>query len=233
MPNPNIQINRKHTVNEHYFDEIITEHQAYWLGFLWADGNISKTAKRCAGMNRITLAQKANEIKHLQNFKKDLCADYPITTRPRIQNHLISTLHINSRLLCIALENLGFGAKDNRTVIPNIPQNLMHHFIRGYFDGDGCLSVYVQNVKNKWFINKQELSFTGNPVFIKNLKHTLEQKTDVTRTVSIKTYAKTSKATSLRYGKKTDVDILFHYMYDDATIYLDSKYQKFLKFYSR
>lgn len=34
MPNPNIQINRKHTVNEHYFDEIITEHQAYWLGFL-------------------------------------------------------------------------------------------------------------------------------------------------------------------------------------------------------
>lgn len=184
-------------------------------------------------MNRITLAQKADEIKHLQNFKKDLCADYPITTRPRIQNHLISTLHINSRLLCIALENLGFGAKDNRTVIPNIPQNLMHHFIRGYFDGDGCLSVYVQNVKNKWFINKQELSFTGNPVFIKNLKHTLEQKTDVTRTVSIKTYAKTSKATSLRYGKKTDVDILFHYMYDDATIYLDSKYQKFLKFYSR
>ena len=56
-------INRRHSLNTHFFDTIHNEEQAYWLGFLWADGSWSKTAPRCSGPNRLTLSQKLSEIK--------------------------------------------------------------------------------------------------------------------------------------------------------------------------
>lgn len=41
--------NRRHTLDATYFDQIDTPEKAYWLGFVWADGGLSKTAPRCSG----------------------------------------------------------------------------------------------------------------------------------------------------------------------------------------
>lgn len=135
-------INRRHSLNTHFFDTIHSEEQAYWLGFLWADGSWSKTAPRCSGPNRLNLSQKLSEVNHLQLFLNTLEADYPIR---QLNNGYGSgsamTVNINSRPLCISLERLGFARKDQRIHIPPIPPSLLHHFVRGYFDGDGCLSV--------------------------------------------------------------------------------------------
>lgn len=233
MQTPKNQINRKHSINENYFKNIKTEKQAYWLGFLWADGNLTKTSERCSGKNRLCLSQKTSEIKHLKAFLKEINGNYQIKTKKVLEKYSISTIHINSRIFCKTLEEIGFDIKEKRTNIPKISKKLIRHFIRGYFDGDGCLSIYVQNIQNKWFTNKQELSFTGNPLFIQNLKNAIENEINITKTIKIKTYKKTTKATSLRYGKKEDVDKIFHYLYDNSTIYLKSKYNKFIEFYSR
>lgn len=232
MPTSIYEINRKHTINNQYFDDIKTQEQAYWLGFLWADGSINKTTKRCSGKNRLTVSQKETEKKHLQKFANCLQSNTVIHTREPFPNKKIAVLDINSRPLCKQLENLGFGTKQNRTHIPNLPEHLLRHFIRGYFDGDGCLSIYTQTVK-QWTINRQEWSLTGTKSLITEIKNILNKQTTVSKSVKLKSYTRTTKVVSLRYGKKSDINELYHYLYDNATIYLNSKYQKFIDFYSK
>lgn len=76
MPTSIYEINRKHTINNQYFDDIKTQEQAYWLGFLWADGSINKTTKRCSGKNRLTVSQKETEKKQKRNICKNLQTVY-------------------------------------------------------------------------------------------------------------------------------------------------------------
>lgn len=222
-------VNRKHTLDETYFDNIDTERKAYWLGFLWADGSVSKTAPRCAGYNRLTLTQKVTEKQHLQLFLTNINANYNLYYK---QDTNVYSVHINSRHMCEALLNLGYGTKDKRIHIPKIPKTLMHHFIRGYFDGDGCLSVYQQHYKT-YTINKQEWSLTGNPTLLHEIKTILETDANTTPTIKMKTYKRTDKAVGLRYGKKADIEQLYDYLYDNATIYLETKYNKFIEYFSR
>lgn len=232
MPNSIYEINRKHSVNENYFADIDTEKQAYWLGFIWADGSITKTAKRCSGPNRFTVSQKIAEIQHITSFAKEIDSNTRIIIHEPMPDKKIASLVINSRPFCINLEKLGYGTKAVRIHIPNIQKDLIKHFIRGYFDGDGCLSLYEQHVK-KWTIHRQEFSITGNPTLIAEIQAVLNQETSVSEIIKPKSYKRTTSVISLRYGKKSDIDALFHYLYDDATVCLKSKYEKFIDYYSR
>lgn len=232
MPTSVYKINRKHTIDDTYFDNINSERKAYWLGFIWADGSLSQTAKRCSGHNRLSISQKLDEIQHLEKFKADIKSNAIIHVREPMTNKYVAILDINSRPLCITLESMGYAVKSKRIHIPQIPNDLIRHFIRGYFDGDGCLSIYDQHVK-QWVVHRQEFSITGNPILITEIQKTLNANTSVSKTVKLKTYAKTKSVVSLRYGKKSDINELYHYLYDDAHIYLDDKYQKFIDYYSR
>ncbi len=226
------KINRKHTVNAQYFSQIDTPDKAYWLGFLWADGSISKTAARCSGPNRLRLAQKAAEREHLQLFLDTIEASYPIVEIHHASGAIVCQVDINSRPLCMALEQHGYGLKADRTDIPSMPKDLLRHFVRGYFDGDGCLSLYEQVVK-KWTIHRQEWSITGSPALIEKIQALLNQETMVSQRVQLKTYRRTDKAVSLRYGRKSDIEALFEYLYQDAQLFLPSKHNKFVEHFLR
>lgn len=58
---------RKHFFNESYFEVIDTEDKAYWLGFLYADGNIyyhkDKNGDRKGG--KVELSLKSDDFNHL------------------------------------------------------------------------------------------------------------------------------------------------------------------------
>lgn len=226
------QINRRYTVNEHYFDIIDTPEKAYWLGFIWADGNISKTGARSSGPNRLRIAQKWQEKDHLQKLQTEMNANYPIKCIRHTENHDVAQLDINCRPLCAALESYGYACKEKRTNIPNIRQDLKPHFIRGYFDGDGCLSIYTQTIK-RWTINKQEWSLTGHKDLMTNIQQLLTTDAGLTATVKLKAYARSPNTASLRYGKKADIIKLYDYLYKNATVYFPSKHQKFVEFFSK
>ena len=55
---------RKYDVNQNYFDIIDTQNKAYFLGFLYADGNVSKDN------NNIQIALQARDLHILESFKK-------------------------------------------------------------------------------------------------------------------------------------------------------------------
>jgi len=232
VPTLDYEINRKHTLDQHYFDEITDEARAYWLGFLWADGDISTTAKRCAGPNRLRFVQKWSDRERVYAFKEALQASYDVNEiHDRATNSDQALLVINSRPICDALIRHGYGRKDERISIPEIDAGLVHHFIRGYFDGDGCLSVYEQLVRHAT-IHRQELSFTGNPMFIAALKDAVVDDVGLTPTVKMHTDKRTVHAVALRYGKKDDIVKMYDYLYHDATTYLERKYDKFLEYFS-
>lgn len=224
---------QKYSLDENYFEVINTEHKAYWLGFLYADGSLTQTTSSCSGKNRVQIMLSIKDKCILEDFKKDLNYTGPILEKK--YNNSFSQdgaeccyMHINSRKICIDLENLGFV--NNRYFMPNIPQDLVRHFIRGYFDGDGCISVYEYDNKGKYntYHRKvREFSITTQEPIILQFKSIFEKECNVSKKVSIKRYKRTSKAVSLRYGGKNDVIALYHYLYDNSTIYLKRKYDNF------
>ena len=228
---------QKYSLNENYFSIIDDEHKAYWLGFIYADGSLSKTAPQCSGKNRLQIMLSASDICILKAFKKDLEFTGPIHTK-KYDNVFCKDgfdccyIHINSRPLCIDLEKLGMKDSQRYYMPKNLPQQYVRDFIRGYFDGDGCISVYEYDNKckyNTYHRKVREFSITTQESIILQFKDIFEKECNVSKKVKIKTYKRTSKAVTLRYGGKDDVIALYHYLYDGATIYLQRKYDNFQK----
>lgn len=81
----------------------------------------------------------------------------------------------------------------------------------------------------KWTVHRQEWSITGPKQLIQQIQKLI----NVSTNVKLKYYKRTTNAVSLRYGKKQNIDTLYKFMYQNATIYLGEKHQKFIDFYSR
>ena len=210
----------------HYFDVIDTEEKAYWLGFLAADGWINRSEKNNAGVVGVEL--QYGDINHLKKFNKSLNGNYRITDRWRKcslsnsdkKNHMCM-LRIFSITMYNSLVKLGFSNnKSFDADIPLLDKNLQRHFIRGYFDGNGCISISH---------NYLHVSFCTAAILLKNeLINILSQNNIHIGDYSyISEYSKDiyiPEATSMENKLK-----LLDYMYKDATIYLDRKYKKYLK----
>ena len=141
--------------NHHYFDKIDSPEKSYWLGFLMADGTISDRAKKGALQLQIHLANK--DIEHLKKFHLAIESDNAIHYEA---DGSIRSSH-SSDYLCEALINLGCTSRKTFTLeFPKLPDELINHFIRGYFDGDGSACIH----KGRLFIH-----FLGTYNFIETL----------------------------------------------------------------
>jgi hypothetical protein len=136
----NKQNSRKYEVNHNFFDVIDTEAKAYWLGFIYADGFITRSGN--AKYLGISLATKDRE--HLEAFSKSIESTYPI--KEYTGNTSYGEVTYNRVLICSeklfdSLVKQGSGQqKTLKLTFPStdiVPEHLRHHFCRGYFDGDG------------------------------------------------------------------------------------------------
>jgi len=134
-----IRKNRKYNFNENYFEEINTEKKAYFLGYLFADGNIREALNKDRNSPiyncRLNLHEKDKYI--LDYFKKDINSNYEL--RKQLNTNCYYFI-LCSKKLCKDLINL--GCVPNKSLILKFPDKLnkiyYNHFIRGYYDGDGC-----------------------------------------------------------------------------------------------
>ena len=62
---------------------------------------------------------------------------------------------ITSAQLCQDLVNLGIGYRKSYEdlKLPNIDKSLIRHFIRGYFDGDGCFLMKTKNLSTEYRVD--------------------------------------------------------------------------------
>lgn len=99
-----------------------------------------------------------------------------------------------------------------------LEENLIKHFIRGYFDGDGGLSCGKRRSISCYF--------TGNYNFLNAIKDYLYDKLKVNFTLCQETR---TQIWDLRLSKMQECKIFLDWLYEDATIYLDRKYNRYIK----
>lgn len=211
--------------NENVFDVIDSEEKAYWLGFLYADGNITtQVSNKCHyGIN---ISLKGDDSGHLYKFLEFLQHKSPHVTISTItlngKPFKRCKINISNKHMWQTLYNLGCAPKKSLTLqFPNkyiiADRTLIRHFVRGYWDGDGCISYMDKSHKKpcigvvgtKWFINDlfQELF----PDI-----HYYEPKNKFNNGI-------TSQAmVSQRLAMK-----ILHTLYDNCTVYLDRKFELF------
>lgn len=144
--------NRRFSINENYF-KTESANMAYLLGFIASDGTVRKRINEV----KITVATRDKEI--LEKIKKELSFEGNIKDYEDSKGYFNSTLAFTSKEIKNDLEK--YGIVPNKTFIFKFPQNLNKEywidFIRGYFDGDGCISSAGPNA-----IRAQVCSVTKN-----------------------------------------------------------------------
>jgi hypothetical protein len=139
-------------------------------------------------------------------------------------------LRINSKLLTQQLTKLGcVRAKSLILTWPEwlIDPKLQQHFIRGYFDGDG--SLYARKPTNTGQIDwGWQITSTNN--FCNSVKQHIENTLQIHCSKSLP-HPKTNQiTTTLSVGGNLQVKKVLDWLYQDATIYLPRKYEKYLEF---
>ena len=131
-----------HKIDLDFFKNIDSGEKAYWLGYITADGYITKNGYR------LRLVSKDKEI--IEKFQKSLKSTHPIsyheTYDKRTQKIYKSWyIQMNGKLLVEHLNKLGvFNKKSNNCEFPNIDEKFYSDYIRGLFDGDG--SVFYKRI---------------------------------------------------------------------------------------
>lgn len=207
---------KKYDVNENFFSSIDTMEKSYLLGFIVADGHISKDKKLMIGL------QKA-DLEILEMAKKMLSSNHPIKES---HDKTGFCLNIGSSVICNDLSNMGLNNRksydfDVEKLLGFIPNNLLNHFIRGYFDGDGCIKIYKQTHYNDKFI--YHFSILGIEKML--IPIAKELSLDVSR---IKKDERTVGTYQLICRKKSDIIRIREYLYDNSNkIYLNRKHDIF------
>ena len=144
----------------------------------------------------------------------------------KITAHESFGVDITSAQLCNSLVDLGIGYDKSHADlhIPNIPNHLIRHFIRGYFDGDGCITGWIASEKGKSDRFRYSFDICGKTASILNefIKFFAENNIKVNLN-----YLKRDSMYRIKTSSKTEVLKLFHLLYDDSYFYLSRKFNKF------
>lgn len=220
----------KRRIRHDIFKNIQTELQAYLLGFYAADGSIDEKRKTL----RICLQAEDSEIIYL--YKDTISTDariYSIAPRivtgrngMKVQGHEAFGVDITSAILVQDLVDLGYGYdKSHKEMhLPNIPTNLIRHFIRGYFDGDGCITGYVPNEPNKKPRFRCRFDIDGKTASL--LIEIMQFLANYNINVNLN-FLKRDTMYRVTTGSKKDIEKIFHFLYDDSNFYLSRKFNKF------
>ena len=129
------------------------------VGISIANGNIHPN------LQTVQLSLKCTDYEHVVKYKRALSSTYHLALYTNSDTACKASHNICSRL--IAQDLMSLGCIPNKSLIlewPHLlPREYGHHFVRGYFDGDGCIRY---NASNKGFV----VSFAGSKLFIPRLQ---------------------------------------------------------------
>ena len=203
--------------NDKVFEKIDNEEKAYWLGFFYADGYV------LANDYISGIALQARDVSHLHKFDRFVnSTENNVRYKPKITKEKVFDLYQwvmkNENFYNSLIDK---GCIPNKSLIltfPNkeiLPESLIKHFIRGYFDGDGSV-CFTEKTKCISILGTFEMLNS-----IKNITNLFDN------TIPLKPKGKNIYQISL-FNKKAFS--FLQYIYKDSKIYLDRKHEKYLEF---
>lgn len=210
-------MSKLYTVNEKFFSDWSPE-MAYVLGFIYADGNMSRDAYK--------IRIDSKDIQILEDIRVAMDSTHPVS-KQKNKNGYWYELMVSNKALYGDLRKLGVFPNKSLTMrLPEIPSEYMKDFIRGYFDGDGC----IYEVKRKRPTPGLEIDFaTGSKDFAIKIINVLNENVHV----SIRLTNPRKNYYRIR-GWNQASEAIFDYMYsENPTLYLKRKYDKFLDIMSK
>jgi intein/homing endonuclease len=212
----------KYSYNHNYFENIDTEEKAYWLGFIYADGCVSigknNSCELCIKLQRA-------DKEHLKKFNKALNGNVEVKDaiehafgKDYEQSHI---RFYSQKLVADLIKHGCFQDKTYKIRKPNIDNNLMKHFIRGFFDGDGCIT----KSSNKSRAIKCDFTCVCDEFLFWLREYLYEQN------INSFIYKWKYSTQKLIIGGNKNCDVFLNYIYNDCTIFLERKYKKKLALY--
>lgn len=214
-------INRQNErgTNHSLFERIDSEEKAYWLGFICADGNVHSTT------NQISISLAYVDLSHLEKFKKFIGAknviiDYKKTKSYKYQFYSKKMKQDLINLGCVPRKSLVLQFPKEKL----IPKNLIKHFIRGYFDGDGCLSYSRKSKLNDLIAPTACIIGTEN--MLEGIRINLGINSGKLRLAN-----KSGNPLVKEFGYYGKNAIIFlKELYENSNIYLDRKFKRYTTF---
>ena len=215
--------------NENIFDVIDCEEKAYWLGFIFADGYISSSPLCSDKKPRydFEISLKASDANHLHKFNKFMQHESDNVKLGKVSCNGIlcerCRWSIVNKHLWNTLNNLGCTPQKSLTLkFPNIGSELFISFIRGYFDGDGCLTYY----KGDKVYPKCDILGTGE--FLQCIRNILSQYQ--IECLPLHNNSNTQDITKVLTITRKDTMKFLELIYNKSNIYLDRKFYRYQLF---
>ncbi len=197
---------------------------AYVLGYFCADGCMFVNPR---GSRYVAFYSTDKDA--IINIKKALLANHKLTIRERRNPNWkrLFCFQVGSKVMYSDLQKLGLASrKARRMSLPSVPNKYLRHFIRGYFDGDGCISYGKYKRKDR--CGAAHILMTRFTCASRRFLDSLSKKMSLALDLKGRCITKDANSFQLVYSKK-DTLKLFNFMYNNVSSqeYIDRKYKKF------
>jgi hypothetical protein len=215
----------------------MTPMSCYWLGFIYADGYLYKGLDtRGTGNNyrqELVLKLSSKDKNHLEYFAnifnikiKDREEKLKKTDKTYFKSVCrVSHSKIIKPLFEMGLENKTYDFKPD--LFDMIPLKYMNHFMRGLFDGDGCIYMFINGQKGG------TVFFTmGNSDVIYHINDIIKTNCNINDG-----YIRERRLNNweLSWRKISDLISIYDYFYKNKSEshYMNRKYEKFNQIMNR
>jgi hypothetical protein len=209
---------RKFPINEDFFETIDTEEKAYVLGFIFADGCNDETH------HKVIISLNKKDIGILKAISRLILFG---------EEHVLPLKKVDMAVLSLISQKLSddlkkWGGVARKTFVlkfPDIPAKLHHHFIRGYFDGDGMLTYHQRLVDS---YKEFDFSIVSTIEMLSAIRTKLER-LGVHVGMTKRHKDSDSNNYTLRVSGNQHIKTVCDYLYADATIFLQRKHELYLE----